>query len=101
MGQFKKGIDPRRNTKGRPTGSPNKSTEELRLSIQLFIEKNWDRIQADFDAMEPAQRLNFINSLLKHVLPDPVSIEKLSEPQLSQLYEYLLKIYTNEQTAKN
>ncbi|HAX61156.1 MAG TPA: hypothetical protein DCX95_01150 [Elusimicrobia bacterium] len=90
---FKKGNDPTRNLKGRPAGSANKTTEELRILIQLFIEKNWSRIQEDFDAMKPGERLNFLNSLLRHVLPEPLSFERLSETQLQQLHEYLLRKY--------
>jgi len=100
MGKFKKGIDPRRNLKGRPAGSPNKSSEELRALVQMFIEKNWNEIQADFDAMKPVERLNFIVALLRYVLPPPISLETLSESQLEQLHNYLLKKY-NEQTDRN
>jgi hypothetical protein len=74
---------------------------QLRGLIQVFIEKNWNRIQADFDSMKPGERLMFLNSLLRHVLPEPISFEKLSEAQLSQLHSYLLKKYDNEQAGKN
>lgn len=95
MGQFKKGNDPRRNTKGRPVGKPNKTVEELRGFLQAFIEKNTDRLQKDFDALKPVERLNFFNSLLKHVLPGPPSPETLTETQLEQLVEYLKKKYND------
>jgi hypothetical protein len=83
-------------TGGRKAGSRNKTTEQLRGLIQTFIEKNWNRIQKDFDAMEPDERLKFLSSLLKHVLPCPLSLDKLSESQLSQLHDYFVKKYENE-----
>lgn len=98
MAQFKKG---RAKSGGRKAGTPNRTTEQIRGLIQSFIETNLPRLQADFDAMEPAQRLTFINSLLRHILPPPLSLESLSESQLTQLHEYLIKRYGNEQSGKD
>jgi hypothetical protein len=81
---------------GRKPGTPNRTTEQIRNLIQIFIEKNWNRIQKDFDSMKPSERLTFLNSLLRHVLPDPISLDKLSENQLSQLHDYFVKKYENE-----
>lgn len=99
MGKFQKGKSG--NPDGRKAGTPNRTTEQLRAMVQTFIEKNWTRIQEDFDAMKPYERLTFLNSLLKHVLPEPTSFERLSELQLEQLHEYLLKKYSNEQTNED
>jgi len=82
------------NPEGRKKGAKNKTSEELRSAVQHFIELNWNRIQKDFDLMKPAERVLFLNSLLRHVLPEPVSMEKLTEDQLKQLHEYLIKKYT-------
>lgn len=98
MARFKAG-DPKRG--GRAKGTRNKTSEQLRATIQSFIELNWQRIQADFDAMKPAERLAFLNSLLRHVLPEPTTLERLTEAQLEQLHEYLLKKYTDEQAGKD
>jgi hypothetical protein len=101
MGQFKPGEDPRRNMKGRPAGTPNKTTEELRASVQRFIENNWDSIQEDFDKLKASERLNFINSLLRHVIPLPISYEKLSESQLEDIVEYLSLKNKQDETKNN
>jgi Family of unknown function (DUF5681) len=97
--KFKKGQSG--NPTGRKKGAPNRTTEQLRSLIQSFIEDNWQRVQKDFDSMKPNERLSFLNSLLRFVLPEPTSFEKLSEDQLKQLHEYLLKKYSDEQTVKN
>ncbi|MBW6491307.1 MAG: hypothetical protein K0B15_08975 [Lentimicrobium sp.] len=60
------------NPNGRPKGSPNKSTDELRSLLQEFINANMETLQADFDKLEPKDRLNYIDRLLKHVLPAPL-----------------------------
>lgn len=84
--------DPRINRKGRPKGSPNKSVEEVRNLVQQFVENNLETLQADFEQLEPKDRLTFIEKLLKHVLPNPiVSLEQLSESDLDILLDKLKK----------
>ena len=94
MAKFQKGRSG--NPNGRRKGAKNKTSEQLRGLIQAFVEANLPRLQADFDAMKPAERLSFLNSLLRHVLPDPLSFEKLSEGQLEQLHQYILQKYGYE-----
>ncbi|HDP55268.1 MAG TPA: hypothetical protein ENN24_06275 [Bacteroidetes bacterium] len=82
--------DPRINRKGRPKGSPNKTVEELRSAIKHFIDDNLETLQADFDKLEPKDRLAFVERLLKHVLPPMVtSLEQLSEADLDILLNKL------------
>jgi len=88
--EFKKGDDPRRNLKGRPKGTPNKSSEDLRALVQKFIDSNWFRIERDFNSLDPLQRLNFIEKLLKYVLPAPLhELERLSDEDLDRIIDRL------------
>lgn len=74
------------NPNGRPKGTPNKSTDELRTLLQNFIDDNMETLQADFDKLEPKDRLNYIERLLKHVLPAPLQeLERLTDEQLDEL----------------
>jgi len=57
------------NPEGRKPGTPNKTTAEIRLLIQSFIENNLPKLQADFDMLDPQERLMFIERLLKYILP--------------------------------
>ena len=92
---FTKG-DPRINTKGRPKGKANKTTEELRDLLKRFIDNNLDKLQDDFDKLDPKDRLAFIDRILKHVLPAPVQdITQFSEEDLDILINRLQKRYTN------
>jgi hypothetical protein len=50
--------------------------------------------------MKPLERALFREKMIKLFLPDPVTPEKLTEPQLEQLYIYLRKKYINEQAEK-
>jgi hypothetical protein len=90
---FSKG-DPNINRAGRKKGQSNRSIELLRGAIHNFVDDNIDTIQADYDKLEPLQRLGFIEKLLSHILPKPiVSLEQLSEDEL----DILLKRLRSEQ----
>lgn len=90
------------NPAGKKKGTPNLKTEQLRGMVQAFIEKNFDGIQAEYDKIKkPSEKLNFVVSLLKYILPPPVSLEALSETQLQQLEQYFLKKYVDGQRGIN
>jgi predicted AAA+ superfamily ATPase len=77
-------------TGGRQAGTPNKATEETRELVQKFVAKNWTKIQKDYDSMEPAERLKFITSLLRFVLPPPLhEYENLSDEDLNKIISEL------------
>ncbi len=79
-------------TGGRKQGTINKSTDQLRNLLNVFIDTNMKTLQADYDKLEPKDRLNFINSLLRHVLPAPITeIERLTDQQLDELINRLKK----------
>lgn len=78
------------NPQGRKKGSKNKTPEQVRKSVQVFIEKNMKHIQADFDQLEPKDRLVFIERLLRHILPKPLNeLERLTDEQLDELLRRL------------
>ena len=92
---FKKGISG--NPAGRPKGVPNKTTEELRSLVKQFVAGNWEDIQSQYDALEPKEKLTFLERLLKHVLPAPLhDLEKLTDQQLDELITKLKNGKYNE-----
>lgn len=64
---FKRGISG--NPAGRPQGATNKTTEELRNTIQSFIENNIQLMQENFDLLEAKDKLLFIEKMLNYTLP--------------------------------
>ena len=74
------------NPKGRGKGTPNKTTEEVRGLVQSFIELNICDIQAQYDLLDPKEKLAFFERILKHVLPSPMhELERLTDEQLDEL----------------
>ena len=63
MAQFQKGEG------GRPKGTPNRITAELRDWISYFINDNKEKIQEDFDSLNPRDRVVLFEKLLKYALP--------------------------------
>lgn len=64
---FKKGQTG--NPQGRPTGSLNNVTTDIKEFINNFLNDNWGTLQSDFDNLESKERLHFMEKLLKYVVP--------------------------------
>jgi hypothetical protein len=57
------------NPNGRPAGSANKTSREIRQIISSIITQNIDRIQDDIDSLDPKDRLTFMEKLLQYTIP--------------------------------
>jgi len=85
---FKKGMSG--NPDGRPRGAKNRTTEELRQMLQSFLEGKLDEIDEIWRGLDPWQKVQFIDRLLKHTLPTPLhELEKLSDEQIDILIQKL------------
>jgi hypothetical protein len=60
---------------GRPLGSKNKATAEIRERFNLLVENSLDKLQADISKLEPFQRIRVIIELSKFVLPTLKSVD--------------------------
>jgi len=56
-------------TGGRVQGTPNRSTDELRQTIQSFIENNLENLQINFELLEAKDKLMFLEKMLQYSLP--------------------------------
>lgn len=63
---FEKGH---RHGKGRPKGSENKSTKQVREFYQQIIEDRYDQLNEDLDKLTPKQRWEVILKLSSFLLP--------------------------------
>ena len=64
---FKKGISG--NPDGRPIGSANKTSLQLREAITDFLETNFEKIRTDFEDLKPKDRAKLYCDLLQYGLP--------------------------------
>lgn len=93
--------------KGRPKGSPNKVSGTLKTRIKLFVERNFDGLQDEYDLLQPKDKLTFIKDLIPFVVPKmtamdaKVSLETklkdLSELELIELAQRMLENGENEE----
>lgn len=69
---------------GRKRGATNKITSEMKDKIQLFVENNFEQLQADFQLVEAKDRLIIFEKLLKYVIPTKVEQAVIKEDDDSQ-----------------
>lgn len=62
------------NPYGRPKGSPNKVTSDLREWINDILQKNRKQVQQDLKKADSKTRLYFYEKLLQYVLPKQQAI---------------------------
>ena len=91
------------NKNGRPPGSQNKISSELRIKITGFLDTNFDVIVKDFEKLSPRDRVKFYNDLLQFSVPRlqstnlEVGFERLPDDQLDELYKKLEENLKNEE----
>ena len=90
-----RGGDENINRSGRPKGRPNKATEAIRAVLADFIAVNIEDIQNEYNSLKPAEKLSFIDKLLKHVLPAPLpDFELMTDAQFSTYLKELRELKT-------
>lgn len=79
------------NLKGRPKGSVNKTTLELRDKLNNLHQKNFEYILKEIDSLTMRQRLQLNKDLLPYISPKLSSIEvtdnNMSYDELCQQYQ--------------
>lgn len=84
------------NAKGRPQGAKGKTSTELRERIKTFLDGNFDDLQESYSKLDPVQKLNFYERLLKFAVPVmssqdlKMNFEDLSESQLDEIINRLI-----------
>ena len=79
------------NLKGRPKGSVNKTTLELRDKLNNLHQKNFEYILKEIDSLTMRQRLQLNKDILPYISPKLSSIEvtdnNMSYDELCQEYQ--------------
>jgi hypothetical protein len=101
---FKKGQSG--NPNGKPIGSMNKTTKEIRESILKIVSKNIERFENDLDKLSSKDRVKIIVELIQYITPKVKTIsyqETIEYPEApdfsgfstEELKYYMDKLCTN------
>ena len=85
---------------GRPKGSANKSTHQIKNAFQALLTASLPQLIKDVEKMEPKDRANFLLKLSDKILPSLKSVDSVIETKGIQQLGFNLN-YTNEQGDKN
>jgi len=104
----KKGFAPGQsgNPAGRPAGSKNRSTKEIREKITKLISDNFETLEKDFKKLNPEKRLSILERYLRYIVPPLQNVnvqaeimqklEKLSDEELDTLADKIIQITQNQ-----
>ena len=90
------------NPNGRPKGTPNKITQDMRQWLSTVIDKNRRQIERDLKALEPKERLQMLEKLMQYVIPKQqavkaeVDLATLTDDQLNTIVNQLTKDIDDE-----
>ena len=79
---FKKGKEWKGNKFGRPRGSQNRSTEQMKLNISRALNGTLDYLKEDLEKIrekDPAEAIKLATKLLDYTLPKMKSVEVKGE----------------------
>lgn len=76
-------------TGGRNKGTPNRTTEEVRITLLKILDENLSSLHSDIQGMKGKERATLLISLAKHCTPPAMNPEKLTVDQLEQILNYL------------
>ena len=64
---------------GRPKGSVNKSSNEIREAFQMLLEDNLPTLKRDISSLEPKERVKLLLDMAQFVVPKLRSIDLQSD----------------------
>ena len=80
-------------TGGRQKGTQNKTTINLKNTIQLIVERSFETIEDDLQSMDARDKVGFILKLIPYLIPTQkeqrISFENLSEEEVDALISRL------------
>lgn len=89
------------NEAGRPKGSVNRTTSEIKELINQFISGNLEDLQSNYDQLDPEKKLQFFRDLLRYVIPtqqsNEININALSDSELERLTDSILNKFKSDE----
>ena len=90
------------NPNGRPKGTPNKVTQDVRKWLSSVIDKNRKQMERDLKALPAKERLQMLERLMQYVVPKQqavtadIDISTLTDTQLDLIIGKLTKDIDDE-----
>lgn len=85
-------------TGGRKAGTPNKTTNKVKQSLQEFFENNWDGIQDHYDSLPPKDKLLWMKELMPYLAPKQSSND--NKIRFEDMSDEMLDALVNKITSK-
>jgi hypothetical protein len=73
---------------GRPKGSVNKSSNEIRETFQLLLENNIEKIQEDLNELDPKDRIKLLLDLSSFIIPKMKSVDLKADKKETILIDF-------------
>ena len=73
---------------GRPKGSVNKSSNEIRETFQFLLSNNLEKIQDDLNELEPRDRIKLLLDLASFIIPKMKSVDLKAEKAETILIDF-------------
>ena len=78
---------------GRQKGTPNKSTTNLKSSIQQIVERQFETLESDLQGLDGRDKINFVLKLIEYILPkqreQKINFNELSDIEIDELINRL------------
>lgn len=63
------------NPAGRPKGSRNKASDDMKQAIYKIIDDNWKTVSSDIKIMSPKDRAAFVEKMISYVMPKSTTLD--------------------------
>ena len=86
---------------GRPKGSVNKSSNEIREAFQMLLEDNLPTLKRDISSLEPKERVKLLLDMAQFVVPKLRSIDLQSDIEETITVDFNKSIGWNKTDDEN
>ena len=86
---------------GRPKGSVNKSSNEIRETFQLLLSNNLEKIQDDLNELEPRDRIKLLLDLASFIIPKMKSVDLKSDVEETITIDFNESVGWNKTDEEN
>lgn len=99
MAGFKKGDDPKRG-RGRPKGTKNKTTAQIKEAFQQILSGSLPQLIEDLKQLPPKDRVTLLLKLSDKVIPSLKSVDSVIETKGDKSLGFIIEYADDEEESK-